>query len=134
MNPWNASDRHHDNTRWLWAVLYGAIRELAITLPTPVNLPHLPYDAAPDAHTAAAHAVERLRDEHLGRDLPGDILALADRALTDAILAHQATDPTERRDLIAESNARVRAVVAYLGIGPEDVGVHDTWEETTLDR
>ncbi|QVJ00365.1 hypothetical protein KGD82_16525 [Nocardiopsis eucommiae] len=131
-NPWAASDRQHDNTHWQWAVLYGAIRELAITLPTPVNLPHLPYDAAPEAHATAARRVERLRDHHLGRDLPGDILALADRALTDAILAQRDSDPGERRDMIAEAGARVRAVIAYMGIGPEDAGVHDTMEEMIL--
>lgn len=135
MNHWDTSDRHHDNTRWLWAVLYAQIRDMAVALPTPVLLPHLPHNAHPDAHTVAAQTIERLRDTHLGYDLPADILALADRALTDTILAHKATNPNERRHLITEAQARVNAVTAYMGIGPEDVGVHDTWEETLdLDR
>jgi hypothetical protein len=135
-NPWANSDTYTTTEatrlRWLWAALYATIRDMAVALPSPVRLPHLPADATPEQTSDAAQIIERLRDRRLGRDLPGDILAMADRALTDAIAAHKAIDPGERRDLITEAQARVRAVVAYMGVGPEDVGVHDTWEETAL--
>lgn len=123
-NPWNPTDTYPTNRlTWVWAnVLYPTIRDMLIGLPTPINLPHNPDEPA--------RLLARVRDTHLhAQHLPADIIALADRALTDAIHAHTTTNQGEREHLIGQSQARTRAVNGYIGIQPEEAGVHDTLTE-----
>ncbi|MFE7462300.1 hypothetical protein ACWFMI_25070 [Nocardiopsis terrae] len=130
-NPWAASDRHveteADRLNWLWGVLYYDIRDMLVLLPTPVRIPALP----PGANRRAVDTLDAVRDELPAQDLPADIRNLADWALTDAILGADG-DTNERRHHITESQARTRAVVAFMGIGPEDAGAADTWEEQMI--
>lgn len=132
-NPWATTDlpATTNPVAWLWTILYTAIRDMTLTLPTPINLPHLDTDAAPGDRHRAAERLERVRDTHLYRqDLPADIRGLADRALTNAILAHHATGE-EDWELITEAQNRVRAVVAYMGVEADNAVLPDTWEELT---
>ncbi|WP_160051241.1 hypothetical protein [Nocardiopsis sp. FR26] len=129
-NPWAASDRHAeteaDRLTWLWGVLYYDIQDMLVCLPSPVRIPALP----PGVGHVAADTLTAVRDDLYDQNIPNDIRQLADTALTDAVLALKATG-AERRHLTEEAQARTRAVVAYLGVGPEDFGVPDTLEEMT---
>ncbi|MFV2198426.1 hypothetical protein [Nocardiopsis sp. LOL_012] len=131
-NPWTASDRHTDTETdrldWLWTVLYDTIRDMLVCLPTPVRIPHL---TTATKHTAADTLRAVCDDDLWNQNIPNDIRALADCALTGAVLALNATS-TERRHLTEEAQARTRAVVAYIGVGPEEAGAADTWEEITV--
>ncbi|MEE2040222.1 hypothetical protein Q8791_23685 [Nocardiopsis sp. CT-R113] len=131
-NPWAASDRHTDTEAdrltWLWGTLYDTIRDMLATLPTPIRIPHL----TTGTENTAADTLTAIRDTDLyTQNLPADIIKMADQALTDAIHGVDGSN-AERRHYITESQARTRAVVAFMGIGPEDMGVPDTLEELTL--
>lgn len=128
-NPWAASDRHTeteaDRLNWLWGTLYDTIRDMLVAMPTPVRIPHL-TSGTTDTATRNLTAVND--DDLYRQNLPSDIITMADRALTDAVLGADGPN-AERRHHITESQARVRAVVAFMGVGPEDMGVPDTLTE-----